>query len=95
MVGKAMMSLNHPKGVDRAKANMIVVPMKKTSIPHEMLESQMLVSFTPCSPSTGVPVVLYVLRDACGIMIYKSRFKNSINTVSYFDGLSIFLMRRA
>ena len=83
------------KAVDRAKANMIVVPMKKTSIPHEIVGKfkSASVLLRPAVPGTGVIAggAVRAICDACGIHDILSKSlgsKNSINTVkATFDGL--------
>ena len=83
------------KAVDRAKANMIVVPMKKTSIPHEIVGKfkSASVLLRPAVPGTGVIAggAVRAICDACGIHDILSKSlgsKNSINTVkAAFDGL--------
>jgi small subunit ribosomal protein S5 len=83
------------KAVDRAKANMIVVPMKKTSIPHEIVGKYKSASvlLRPAVPGTGVIAggAVRAICDACGIHDILSKSlgsKNSINTVkAAFDGL--------
>ncbi|MDT4760939.1 30S ribosomal protein S5 [Sphaerochaeta sp. PS] len=83
------------KAVDRAKVNMIAIPMKRTSIPHEIVGNfkSASVLFRPAVPGTGViaggPV--RAICEACGITDILSKSlgsKNSINTVkAAFDGL--------
>ena len=83
------------KAVDRAKANMIVVPMKRTSIPHEIVGKYKSASvlLRPAVPGTGVIAggAVRAICDACGIHDILSKSlgsKNSINTVkAAFDGL--------
>lgn len=83
------------KAVDRAKANMIVIPMKKTSIPHEIVGKYKSASvlLRPAVPGTGVIAggAVRAICDACGIHDILSKSlgsKNSINTVkAAFDGL--------
>ncbi len=83
------------KAVDRAKASMIVVPMKKTSIPHEIVGKYKSASvlLRPAVPGTGVIAggAVRAICDACGIHDILSKSlgsKNSINTVkAAFDGL--------
>ncbi len=83
------------KAVDRAKASMIVVPMKKTSIPHEIVGNYKSASvlLRPAVPGTGVIAggAVRAICDACGIHDILSKSlgsKNSINTVkAAFDGL--------
>ena len=76
------------KAVDRAKPNMIVVPMKKTSIPHEIVGKfkSASVLLRPAVPGTGVIAggAVRAICDACGIHDILSKSlgsKNSINTV--------------
>lgn len=83
------------KGVDRAKKNMIVVPLKRTSIPHEITGEykSARVLLRPAAPGTGViaggPV--RAVMDACGVhdILAKSLgSKNTINIVkAVFNGL--------
>lgn len=83
------------KAVDRAKASMIVVPMKRTSIPHEIVGKYKSASvlLRPAVPGTGVIAggAVRAICDACGIHDILSKSlgsKNSINTVkAAFDGL--------
>jgi len=83
------------KAVDRAKTSMIVIPMKKTSIPHEIVGKYKSASvlLRPAVPGTGVIAggAVRAICDACGIHDILSKSlgsKNSINTVkAAFDGL--------
>lgn len=83
------------KSVERAKKNMIVVPLKRTSIPHEITGEykSARVLLRPAAPGTGViaggPV--RAVMDACGVhdILAKSLgSKNTINIVkAVFNGL--------
>ncbi|MFA6689371.1 MAG: 30S ribosomal protein S5 [Sphaerochaetaceae bacterium] len=83
------------KAVDRAKAHMIEVPMKKTTIPHEILGEYKSASvlLRPAVPGTGVIAggAVRAVCDACGINDILSKSlgsKNAINTVkAAFDAL--------
>ena len=83
------------KAVDRAKVNMIVVPVKKSSIPHEIVGNYKSASvlLKPAVPGTGVIAggAVRAICDACGINDILSKSlgsKNSINTVkAAFDAL--------
>ena len=76
------------KAVDKAKEHMIVVPMVKSTIPHEIVGDfkSASVLLRPAVPGTGViagGAVRHVM-DACGIKDVLSKSlgsKNSINTV--------------
>jgi small subunit ribosomal protein S5 len=76
------------KAVDKAKEHMIVVPMIKSTIPHEVIGDfkSASVLLRPAVPGTGViagGAVRHVM-DACGIKDVLSKSlgsKNSINTV--------------
>jgi len=76
------------KAVDKAKTNMITVPMVKSTIPHEVIGDfkSASVLLKPAVPGTGViagGAVRHVM-DACGIKDVLSKSlgsKNSINTV--------------
>ena len=82
------------KATERAKANMITVPMKKNSIPHEIIGNYKSASvlLKPAVPGTGViaggPV--RAICDACGITDILTKnlgSKNAINIVkAAFDG---------
>ncbi len=83
------------KGIEKAKGSMIVVPLKRTTIPHEIQGEfkSAKVMLRPASPGTGViaggPV--RAVMDACGIhdILAKSLgSKNTHNIVkAVFDGL--------
>ncbi len=83
------------KSVEKAKNNMIQVPMKRTTIPHEITGKfkSAKVLLRPAAPGTGViaggPV--RAVMDACGVhdILAKSLgSKNTINIVkAVFDGL--------
>lgn len=83
------------KSVEKAKSNMIEVPMKRTSIPHEIQGEykSAKVLLRPAAAGTGViaggPV--RAVMDACGIHDILSKSlgsKNTINIVkAVFDGL--------
>jgi len=83
------------KAVDRAKASMIVVAVKKTSIPHEIIGNYKSASvlLKPAVPGTGIIAggAVRAICDACGINDILSKSlgsKNSINTVkAAFDAL--------
>jgi len=76
------------KAVEKAKANMIAVPMAKDTIPHRVLGNfkGASVLLKPAVPGTGViagGAVRHVM-DACGIKDVLSKSlgsKNSVNTV--------------
>jgi len=82
------------KAVDRAKSSMIVVPMKKTTIPHEILGNYKSASvlLKPARPGTGVIAggAVRAICDVCGISDIQGKSlgsKNAINTVkAAFDG---------
>lgn len=83
------------KSVEKAKSNMIEVPLKRTSIPHEIQGEykSAKVLLRPAAAGTGViaggPV--RAVMDACGIHDILSKSlgsKNTINIVkAVFDGL--------
>lgn len=83
------------KSVEKAKNNMIQVPMKRTTIPHEITGEfkSAKVLLRPAAPGTGViaggPV--RAVMDACGVhdILAKSLgSKNTINIVkAVFNGL--------
>lgn len=83
------------KSVEKAKNNMIQVPMKRTTIPHEITGKfkSAKVLLRPAAPGTGViaggPV--RAVMDACGVhdILAKSLgSKNTINIVkAVFNGL--------
>lgn len=76
------------KAVDKAKENIVTVPMNKATIPHEVLGNfkGASVLLKPAVPGTGViagGAVRHVM-DACGIKDVLSKSlgsKNSVNTV--------------
>lgn len=82
------------KSVDKAKRNMVVVPIKNTTLPHEIVGNfkSASVLMKPAAPGTGViaggPV--RAVMDACGIHNILSKSlgsKNTINIVkAVFDG---------
>jgi small subunit ribosomal protein S5 len=83
------------KSIDKAKKNMIEVPIKKTTLPHEIIGEykSAKVLLKPAAPGTGViaggPV--RAVMDACGIHDILSKSlgsKNTINIVkAVFNGL--------
>ena len=83
------------KSIDKAKGSMIEVPLKRTSIPHEIVGEfkSASVLLKPAAPGTGViaggPV--RAVMDACGIHDILSKSlgsKNTINIVkAVFNGL--------
>jgi len=83
------------KSIEKAKKNMIDVPLKKASIPHEIVGEykSAKVLLRPAAPGTGViaggPVRL--IMDACGVHDILSKSlgsKNTINiTKAVFNGL--------
>jgi len=83
------------KGIDKAKKNMIQVPIKKTTLPHEIIGEykSAKVLLKPAAPGTGViaggPV--RAVMDACGVHDILSKSlgsKNTINIVkAVFNGL--------
>ncbi len=83
------------KAVDRAKTHMVEVPMKKSTIPHEVTGNYKSASvlLKPAVPGTGVIAggAVRAVCDACGINDILSKSlgsKNSINTVkAAFDAL--------
>ena len=82
------------KATERAKANMITVAVKKSTIPHEIIGNYKSASvlLKPAVPGTGViaggPV--RAICDACGITDILTKnlgSKNAINIVkAAFDG---------
>ncbi len=83
------------KSIDKAKKNMIEVPIKGTTVPHEILGNfkSASVLILPAAPGTGViaggPV--RAVMDACGIkdiMCKSLGSKNSMNILkATFEGL--------
>ncbi len=83
------------KSIEKAKNNMIRVPMKRATLPHEVLGEfkSAKVLLRPAAPGTGViaggPV--RAIMDACGIHDVLSKSlgsKNTINiTKAVFEGL--------
>jgi small subunit ribosomal protein S5 len=86
------------KGMEKAKKNMITVPMKRTTLPHEVLGQYKSASvlLKPAAPGTGViaggPV--RAVMDACGIHDILSKSLGSKNTLNIvkavfagFDGI--------
>ena len=83
------------KSIDKAKKNMIEVPIKKTTLPHEIIGEykSAKVLLKPAAPGTGViaggPV--RAVMDACGVHDILSKSlgsKNTINIVkAVFNGL--------
>lgn len=83
------------KSIEKAKGSMIEVPLKRTSIPHEIVGEfkSASVLLKPAAPGTGViaggPV--RAVMDACGIHDILSKSlgsKNTINIVkAVFNGL--------
>lgn len=83
------------KSIDKAKKNMIQVPIKKTTLPHEIIGEykSAKVLLKPAAPGTGViaggPV--RAVMDACGVHDILSKSlgsKNTINIVkAVFNGL--------
>lgn len=83
------------KSIEKAKNSMIDIPLKKASIPHEIVGEykSAKVLLKPAAPGTGViaggPVRL--IMDACGIHDILSKSlgsKNTINiTKAVFNGL--------
>ncbi len=83
------------KSIEKAKGNMIKVPMKRATLPHEIVGEfkSAKVLLKPAAPGTGViaggPV--RAIMDACGIHDVLSKSlgsKNTINiTKAVFDGL--------
>lgn len=74
------------KGMDKAKKNMVKVPMKRTTIPHEVLGNYKSASvlLKPAAPGTGViaggPV--RSIMDACGVHDIMSKSLGSKNTMN-------------
>lgn len=83
------------KSIDKAKGSMIDVPLKRTSIPHEIVGEfkSASVLLKPAAPGTGVIAggAVRAVMDACGIHDILSKSlgsKNTINTVkAVFNGL--------
>jgi len=83
------------KGMDKAKGNMIKVPLKNNSIPHEVLAEfkSARIVMKPAAPGTGVIAggAVRAVMDAVGIHDILSKSlgsKNSINIVkAIFNGL--------
>lgn len=83
------------KSIEKAKKNMIEVPIKKTTLPHDILGEfkSAKVLLKPAAPGTGViaggPV--RAVMDACGVHDILSKSlgsKNTINIVkAVFNGL--------
>lgn len=83
------------KSIDKAKKSMIEVPIKKTTLPHEIIGEykSAKVLLKPAAPGTGViaggPV--RAVMDACGVHDILSKSlgsKNTINIVkAVFNGL--------
>ncbi|MFA5446832.1 MAG: 30S ribosomal protein S5 [Sphaerochaeta sp.] len=82
------------KAVERAKADMIVVPMKRSTIPHEIIGKYKSASvlLKPAVPGTGVIAggAVRAICDACGITDILTKnlgSKNAINIVkAAFNG---------
>jgi small subunit ribosomal protein S5 len=84
------------KGMDKAKKNMVKVPLKNNTIPHEVLAQfkSAKIILKPAAPGTGViaggPV--RAVMDAVGIHDILSKSlgsKNSVNVVkAVFEGFS-------
>jgi len=74
------------KSIDRAKKNMVDIPLQKTTIPHESVGEfkSAKVLLRPAAPGTGViaggPV--RALMDACGIHDILSKSLGSKNTMN-------------
>lgn len=74
------------KSIDRAKKNMVDIPLQKATIPHESLGEfkSAKVLLRPAAPGTGViaggPV--RALMDACGIHDILSKSLGSKNTMN-------------
>lgn len=74
------------KGMEKAKQNMIQVPIKRTTIPHEVVGNYKSASvlLKPAAPGTGViaggPV--RAVMDACGVHDILSKSLGSKNTMN-------------
>jgi small subunit ribosomal protein S5 len=74
------------KGMEKAKKNMVTVPMKRTTLPHEVVGQYKSASvlLKPAAPGTGViaggPV--RAVMDACGIHDILSKSLGSKNTMN-------------
>ena len=74
------------KSIDKAKKSMIEVPIKKTTLPHEIIGEykSAKVLMKPASPGTGViaggPV--RAVMDACGVHDILSKSLGSKNTIN-------------
>jgi small subunit ribosomal protein S5 len=74
------------KGMEKAKQNMVQVPMKRATIPHEVLGNYKSanVLLKPAAPGTGViaggPV--RAVMDACGVHDILSKSLGSKNTMN-------------
>ena len=74
------------KSIDKAKKSMIEVPIKKTTLPHEIIGEykSAKVLLKPASPGTGViaggPV--RAVMDACGVHDILSKSLGSKNTIN-------------
>ena len=83
------------KSIDKAKANLVTLPMKNGTLPHEILGKykSSSVLLKPACPGTGVIAggAVRAVCDAAGIKDILSKnlgSKNTINTVkATFDGL--------
>lgn len=79
------------KSVDRAKQNMIVVPIKKNTLPHEILGEfkSASVLLRPAAPGTGIiaggPV--RAIMEAAGVSDVLAKSLGSKNTINVVKGV--------
>ena len=91
------------KSLEKAKVNMITIPRKKTTVPHQVLGKfkSASVLLKPAAPGTGIiaggPV--RAVMDACGINDILSKSLGSSNTLNIvkavMDGLQKLMSARS